>query len=56
MSIFDEKPREDDGKKSSQDLAYGYEEEDDKSWIQKMVEYMRQKKEGSKFKLQDIGT
>ena len=41
-------------KKRQENLMYGYEDEDKKSWLQKMVDYIKQKEAGSHKKLSDL--
>ena len=40
--------------RKKQEMLYGYDEEKDKSWLQKMVDYIKQKEAGSHKKLSDL--
>lgn len=54
MAIEDFAPKEED-KRKNMDVLYGYSEEEDKSWLQKFVDYLKQKKENDTMKLQKMG-
>ena len=55
MALDDFIPKEED-KQKSMDIAYGYEEEKDKTWLQKFIEYLRQSKDRDKSRLQSMAT